>query len=688
MTRKSSIKLLLINESDNESERIISLFRNAGRVARAFRPISAEELHSMLDKENWDLLIANDRHPEIGVIQCIEQLQKMPHPLPSIVIRDSDTEAAFEAGACDVIHSSDDQRLIFAAFRELRNLHHYRQLGSTLKKLADVEERCNLLMSESNDAIAYLADGMLINCNELFCTRFGYDDPDDLDCAPIIDLIDPDDHSNFKSLLKKQSSKESSTDFKFTGLKQNQEQFSAQMLLTNSVFDDEPCIQLTIKEQTTASTENTPVNVEKDSTTGLFSRDYFISQLKTCTDLANSDSDHAVLLYIGVDKYSDLRSTYGLNLCDKILSNIASFIQTQSETDSNLSHFCDDGFTLLQQKTNTETAKAYAEKLSSAVEKNIIEIDGQSIQCTISIGLVAIDGSQSQLSPMLLIDQAFNTCELSREDGNNVAVYQPVKEKKTLGDAAGDEELDSFLQEAIEEEKFELTYQPVVSLRGSDGDHYEVRTTMKNENGEILDAKEFLAGINFSDINTRLDRWVLLEATKKLAIEIESGNNTLLLINLTANALQDTSLISWLSVALKAGGLPADALIFQFSETEITNYLKPAIVFSEAVKALGCKLSITEFGLSNNPFKALEQVHADYAKIATKFTLQLESDGDGQILKSLVSSINENQAQAIISGVENASALAQLWQIGVDYIQGGYLAGPSTSMNYEFTDIA
>ena len=51
MAKKSTIKLLLINESENESERLISLFRDAGRVARATRAQSAEELFFMLEQE-------------------------------------------------------------------------------------------------------------------------------------------------------------------------------------------------------------------------------------------------------------------------------------------------------------------------------------------------------------------------------------------------------------------------------------------------------------------------------------------------------------------------------------------------------------------------------------------------------------------------------------------------------------
>ena len=694
MARKSTIKLLLINESDNESERLISLFRNAGRVARAFRPLSAEELHETVEKESWDLLIANDRHPEISAIQCLEKIQKMAPNLPCIVIRDSDAEAAFEAGASDVINNNEDQRLVFAAFRELRHHEQSRELSQTLEKLADAEERCNLLMSKSEDAVAYVADGMLISSNPLFCNRFGYPEPDDIDCAPIIDLIDSADHNKFKNQLKKQIDNEDpSSAFEFTGIRQDQETFQASMQLSNAVFDDEPCIQITIQEQNIAASSNSTQSMERDPATGLYSHDYFIAKLDAEVIQVESDASTTALLYIGVDNFNTFRSRYGITHAGNILLNISNVIQAQSADDNYLAHFCDDGFTMLLQDSGAEAATVYAEQLCKMLEKHIIEIDGQSIQCTVSVGILAIDNSLKDPQPDALIDLAFSACESVRDgnddkQGNGVAVYTPPKERKTLGNAAGDDELDSFLEEAIEEELFALSFQPVVSLRGTNGDHYEVRTNMKNEEGEELAAEEFLTNINFNGVNTRLDRWILLEATKKLSQEIESGNDTLLLINLTANSLQDESLMTWLSVALKAGGLPPQALIFQFSEQDITDFLKPAKAFAEAVKELGCKISIANFGQSDNPFKALKHVNANYVKISESFTRELEAGGDTQVLKAMVNSINESDAQAIISKVENASALAQLWQIGVDYIQGSYLAAPQESMNYEFTDIA
>jgi diguanylate cyclase (GGDEF)-like protein len=692
MARKSTIKLLLINESDNEGERLISLFRNAGRVARAQRAQSVEDLYSLLENDPWDLVIANDKHPEIDIDQCLAQLKKQKIDTPIIVIRDSDAEAALTAGASDVIKSEDNQRLIFAAFRELRHLDDRRLVATLKEKLADAEERSDQLMSQSQDAIAYVSDGMLIKSNSLFCSRFGYEDPDDLDCAPIIDLISKGDHEQFKIRLKAQDNDEqSNTNLNFSGISQTGDKFSATMQLNNTVLDNEPCIQLIVREQDQANHNN--VNMNYDTATGLYSYDYFLSKLDSCGKQAAAGTHIASLLYIGIDKFNNFRSRCGINHSYEVMLGIAAFIKSKSKDSHCLAHFCDDGFTMLLQDFGADKAHQYAEKLCRDIEEHIIEVDGQSIQCTVSIGLVVVD-NQQQGEPHILIDQAFGACENIREKaenegiGNGVEFFVAVRENKSLGDANGDDELDSFLEEAIEDNLFTLRYQPVVSLRGNSGDHYEVSTIMINEQGEKLAARDFLGNINFKETNTRLDRWILLEATKKLAAQIENGNNVSLIINLTANSLQDESLIPWLTIAIKAGDLPAEAIVFQFSESDISDFLKPAKLFSEAIKNIGCKISITDFGQSDDPFKALNHIKAEYAKISIGFADALKNTDDTQALKAIVSSIKENETQAIISGVENAAALAQLWPLGVDYIQGSYLADPSEEMDYEFTDIA
>lgn len=695
MARKKTIKLLLINESDNEGERLVSVFRNAGRVARAHRASSAEDLLSALDNEQWDLLIANDKHPEISIDQCLEQFGKRDTDLPIIILRDDNEAAhiAMEKGASDVVGTEDDQRLVLAAFRELNNLDKRRELAEIQTKLEEAETRSEQLMSQSQDAIAYISDGMLISVNSLFAGRFGYGDADDLDCLPIIDLISSSDHDKFKGLLKAQvSSGEGETDFPFTGVDEEGNEFCAAMQLSNAVYDGDDCIQVSIKDKATASTADGGGNSDHDPATGLFSQHYFNQQLASFNKQAAAGTSIASLLYLGLDNYPALRAQQGLGVTARAVKDIAQFIAEQCDESHHTSHYFDDAFCLLLTDTGADKAQEFALGLCQSVEKHIIEVDDQSLQFTLSIGLMVVD-TQSPSDPTDLVNCAFTACEELRESaanngiGNGVSQHIQVREKKSLGTARGDEDLDSTIEEHIEDGVFSLQFQPVVSLRGSTGDHYEVQLKIEDE-GQKTSVDDFLAKLVFNEVNTRLDRWIILEATKRLADKRDQGEDIRLFINLTSNAMQDETLLPWLSVALKAGNLPPESLIFQFRESDINDFLKPASKFAKALQATGCALSIAGYGSNAEPHKALAHLNAGFVKIAGKYTAELSKTNDINPLKDMVGKAAETETKAIISLVENASALASLWQIGVDFIQGDYMAAPSGNMDYEFNDMS
>src|SRR5690606_19852049 len=158
MARKNTIRLLLTNGSDNDTELRVSLFRSAGRVARAQRIGSADELAKALGQP-WDLLIADDNHPELKVEDCLEQLRRVDSEPPVLVLRDGgDIAPLFSAGASDVIAPADTERLLGAAMRELGNLEQRRSATKLRKQLQEAQQRNALLLGETDQALAYVAD--------------------------------------------------------------------------------------------------------------------------------------------------------------------------------------------------------------------------------------------------------------------------------------------------------------------------------------------------------------------------------------------------------------------------------------------------------------------------------------------------------------------------------------------------
>ena len=125
---------------------------------------------------------------------------------------------------------------------------------------------------------------------------------------------------------------------------------------------------------------------------------------------------------------------------------------------------------------------------------------------------------------------------------------------------------------------FRLLFQPIISLRGDSDEHYEVLLRLLNQQGEEVPPGDFLGAAKNAGLAEKIDRWVILNSIKLLAEHRSKGHNTRLFVHLSANSLQDQTLLPWLSVALKAARLPSDSLVFQIGETDAVASKMPRLV--------------------------------------------------------------------------------------------------------------
>lgn len=666
MARKNTIRLLLINASDNDTELMISLFRNAGRVARAHRLASAHDLAAAL-KQSWDLLIADDNHPELKVETCLEHLRHAHADFPIIVLRDTaELNALFAAGARDVIGPADEQRLVCAALREIEHVELQRSVAKLQQRIDQAEQRNALLLGEADQAIAYVTDGMVIGANKLFAERFGYADETEIDCAPIVDLLAAVDQEGFKAALKNALEAE----FTCTGERTDGTTFSASVRLLNSTYDGDVCTQLIVSNQASALGTGSG---DCEADTQLFTRRYLLAQLPK--------RSKGWLLYISIEKFSELRREIGFNASVELAAAVAQFISAnRAFAHTLLARVADGGFAMLVDGGEEDSVLEQARQLCGAAAAHNF-----SPTLTLSIGIAGVGGDDAAVT----LDKAFEAAEKARANSNGERVHlqRVATRAQTLKTTVHNPEHE--LDEALEEQRFALLFQPIISLRGASGEHYEALLRMRGATDALELPDNFIESLGVSANNAKLDRWILLEATKQLAANRAKSNDTRLLINLTANAVHDESLATWLGVALKAAGLPPASLVLQLREADVINDMQAAKKFSAAIHQLGCRMSLSGFGRVPESQKDLiTSIGIDMVQIDGNFTRALHTSGDAQPLKTLISEIGTAGVKTIVPYVENASVLATLWQVGADFIQGHYLQAPGREMSYEFTDIA
>src|SRR5690606_16383363 len=130
VTDRKAIRLLILEESQNEAERIVSLFRNAGHATRVHRISTKEEFEKALE-QTWDLFIAA-QNCELSAEDAQLMLQKASRDMSFILmIGDNSSETITKAlalGAQGAVPVGEDERLILVAKRELGNLKTRRAL--------------------------------------------------------------------------------------------------------------------------------------------------------------------------------------------------------------------------------------------------------------------------------------------------------------------------------------------------------------------------------------------------------------------------------------------------------------------------------------------------------------------------------------------------------------------------------
>ncbi len=684
VTDRKTIRLLILEDSQNEAERIVSLFRNAGHATRVHRVTSLDDLNEAL-KSTWDLCIAAPSSENLEPLTALQTIQRAARDISFIQLNEDNSAdlrtEMLEVGAQDSIPQSEDELLILVAKRELANLEERRQRRASEVALHEAEKRCQLLLDSSVDAIAYVHDGMHIYANRAYLQLFDYADHDEMEGMPMIDLIAAQDQNNFKDFLKHYRSDEGNAELTCTGVTASADNFQASISFSPAYYDGEPCVQVVIRvAHDNAELEEKLREISSlDIVTGLYNRQHFLELLDTAAERAVTAGQPASLAYIKIDHYAALQTDLGIAGIDLLLADLANILRQQLNQGSQIARFADDVFTVLIPDVAPEQSQVELLALMKKTEAQLFDINGRTAQTSLTVGVAGLNEKTSKATDVL---KRAHNCADQATQTNTLKIYNPADE---IAAAANRGDIIAMLQQALENNSFKLLFQPIISLRGDTDELYEVLLRLVNPQGEEVPPNDFINAAISAGFAEKIDRWVLLNAIKLLTEHRSKGNKTRFFIHLSSASIQDPSLLPWLSVALKASRLPADSIILQIRETDAVAYLTQAKQLTQGLHQLHCQVALGQFGCTLNPFNTLKHLDIDFVKIDGSFTKELSTVENQEALKETLAALHAQAKQSIVPFVESASVLSVLWQAGVNYIQGYYLQAPSKELNYDFS---
>jgi len=311
------------------------------------------------------------------------------------------------------------------------------------------------------------------------------------------------------------------------------------------------------------------------------------------------------------------------------------------------------------------------------------------------VGCAKIDDSTN--SPSDAMAHADIACHMAKKSGRNQC---QIYSHETGRLAALDVDLgwSVRLEEAFRTDRFALCYQPIVPLKGIENDIpgnnnskdiwlrqlernpysealFEVLIRMKGNQGELISPNAFLPAAERFGLMQDIDFWVINHALAALRETRDSPRPIGLTINISAQTLEKGGIPDYVTAKIVEYNVNPAALVFEITESHSISDLESAQKQLSALRTLGCRIAVDDFGTGFSTFAYLKQIEADILKIDGSLIQGLPDDILDRTIIAALTSIAETAGKLTVAEcVEDASMLLTLYECGVDMAQG-YVVG-------------
>ncbi len=421
-----------------------------------------------------------------------------------------------------------------------------------------------------------------------------------------------------------------------------------------------------------------------DALTGLINRSEFERRLEELIDSAANLQQHHALLYLDLDQFKVVNDTCGHSAGDELLRQLTAQIQGAVTESTTFARLGGDEFGVLLENCSLDQALRAATLLLDAARTfRFVWLD-KTFTIGVSIGLVIITETSGNSASVLAA--ADTACYAAKDKGRNrVQVYSP--DDREMAERRGEMRWVARITQAFEEQRFLLYYQPIVALRPATQEqeqHFEVLLRMLDEDNNLVLPGAFIPAAERYNMMVDIDRWVVRGALDWL--KANAGRPVTCAINLSGRSVNDDRFLDFLMEQIKGADVPPHKICFEITETAAISNLAKASGFIKAIKSLGCRFSLDDFGSGMSSFAYLKNLPVDYLKIDGGFVQNMLNDPIDCAMAESINNIGHVLGiRTIAEFVENTAILEKLRAIGVDYVQGYGIArpGPLEDMAFE-----
>jgi diguanylate cyclase (GGDEF)-like protein/PAS domain S-box-containing protein len=410
-----------------------------------------------------------------------------------------------------------------------------------------------------------------------------------------------------------------------------------------------------------------------DTLTDLANRRLFGNRLEQSIQHSLRAGTRAALLYLDLDQFKRVNDTLGHEAGDELLREVARRLTECVRKEDTVARPGGDEFAILLYEIGAPSdAGSVAEKILEQLRRPVT-ISGHQLVVTTSIGITIIPDDSEEAN--ILTKNADLAMYRAKERGRNNYQYFS-EEMNTL--AQKRLKTENELRMALEQEQFELFYQPKVDIRDNRIVGVEALIRWHHPERGLLTPDQFIGVAEETGAIVGIGSWVIRQACLAARdLSAKTGEALQAGVNISPRQFRDPNLIRTIRRCIREAEIQPGQLELEITETMLMEDAEAALFTIERLRELGVRIAIDDFGTGYSSLNYLKRFPIDTVKIDRSFVMEIPTSHDDMaITTAVIAMAHRLELEVVAEGIETLEQLAFLAEQQCEYGQGYLFSRP------------
>ena len=414
-------------------------------------------------------------------------------------------------------------------------------------------------------------------------------------------------------------------------------------------------------------------NAFHDSLTGLPNRALLLDRLDRVIERSRRHENiFYALILMDLDRFALVNDSLGHRLGDHLLNAAAERLVSMVRPVDTVARIGGDEFVvLLEDLENLTAATQLAEQLLSGVQ-HPFNVQSQRVVISTSMGIVL--GGSSYDRPEDIMRDADIALNRAKSTGKGrYAIFDNAMRANVVAHL----ELDTDLRHALENNEFELHFEPIISLTGPDAGramNFEALVRWRHPVRGLVAPTEFIPFAEETGLIVPLGEWVLGETCRifsSLEKKYPWTREITVSVNISSRQFGQPNLLSTIRRILTESEFSAERLHLEITESVLMENADLSVESLNQLREMGVQIYVDDFGTGYSSLYYLHRLPLNVIKIDRTFISGGEfQDGRLEIVETIVRLANGLKISTVAEGVETEKQLRLMQELGLDYVQG------------------